>query len=237
MTAFLIEDEHELGDRLNRQLAMVEEWRKMLFDFLQSKLSDEESEATGQEYMRDLEMQDKTDILVEQYPRLLAERKSALTGHAVASGKESRPRNQHEAILQYERQQVRPERQVSMQEIVSRLRDIRDNPDAPHPEKVLAAAEHARLSKRTRAQITAVEELEREFAEQRRLFNRRIEYYRRLQELSDQVTRSEISQVHDRKNFDKEMEHLELSTLRSWASKDTLSTCISRQNSRKNKTA
>ncbi|KAH9837867.1 SNF2 family N-terminal domain-containing protein [Rhodofomes roseus] len=79
-SADLIEEVHEIIDELlNRQSALLWQWRTKLVALLTQPLTPQDDSVDGQEYARSLETQGEAETYLQAYAALLADRRESLT--------------------------------------------------------------------------------------------------------------------------------------------------------------
>jgi len=67
-----------INNILNKQSALLWEWRTHIIQLLSQEMNGNEREADGQEYQRSLESQGEAEVYLQLYAALLADRREAL---------------------------------------------------------------------------------------------------------------------------------------------------------------
>ncbi|KAK7621388.1 SNF2 family DNA-dependent ATPase domain-containing protein [Phyllosticta citricarpa] len=192
---------------LNEQGKKVNEWRRKVVDILSSPLVDAEDEdTTGEEYEASAKAQDELQVYITFLRSVIADRRRLLTGqdggalaaveqkhaeHHAREGKGAAP----ELVLQlaFERQKSKSATEdVSLQQVVAEIRSLITNFLGGQSGRVageLAIAEKQlqKVSQIQSQEQKKVAELENEFATYTSCTNLRVEFYRQLQHLSDQL--------------------------------------------------
>ena len=196
----------DLCEAINLQAEQLDEWREKMIELLLLPLVDqEETDLKGDEYETSTKQQEDVYVYMEALRALVADRHDALTGqknllinHEMKFALEkARQGEGHSPQLLRDllsvRTRLRPE--GSMRGIATDLRELRST--LRGPEETGSARARAEISiintvleslqQSASKQAKTVTSLERELEVFRDTMNARLEYYRQLQQISDQV--------------------------------------------------
>ncbi|KAJ3092676.1 hypothetical protein HK102_004409 [Quaeritorhiza haematococci] len=209
----IFEQIDEVVGLINGQWVEMEQWRQVIIKALLSKLDDEEvaeegGDPTGEEYREGLEIQEKGFLFQELYDKALLDRKELLTGFRVTERRFDPPNggaDESEDVAELEelRQSfMLPTGMPHLKALISNLRQLEQRHNMPEQEITLCRMAAKALNKECERQINKLTLLERESRVFNRLYNSRIEYYRQLQKLSDNVTLPEMPHDLERMKAD-----------------------------------
>ncbi|KAI1776080.1 SNF2 family N-terminal domain-containing protein [Hypoxylon cercidicola] len=206
-----------LGDSLNRQAELVDEWRESIIQLLLRPLvDDDEAETTGEEYADSTKIQDDLMVYTLALRSVIADRHCALSGlenervKYETRGAERQAENKighaPQTVLELlqRRERLKPGPQgSSFRSIISELRELssklrsevglgnnRAKVELDIVEKQLRLAQE-----QSSAQTKAVTGLERELDAFTTAMNARVVYYRQLQAVSDTVDPLNMEEV------------------------------------------
>ncbi|ODQ64050.1 hypothetical protein NADFUDRAFT_61749 [Nadsonia fulvescens var. elongata DSM 6958] len=202
-----------LGEALNSQGCVIEEWRDSIVNFLSNSLIEEHKETPdGEEYGESLSAQENADAYIEVLGLVLADRSEAILGTSAPNinknpfRKETdRSDNEHGGLqekLMVIRNEIRPLIASSTSQpwklIISNMRSFCTGSSygrlVMETELVKNICNIAqKMFETQREQLTL---LQKELAYLGNLFNVRVEYYRQLQTLSDNVISYEVPKEH-----------------------------------------
>ncbi|OZJ04165.1 hypothetical protein BZG36_03117 [Bifiguratus adelaidae] len=204
----------DLAEKLNAQRRIIEDWREQMIKLLLTKLVDQDADPDGEEYQESLDMQEHAAIMQEEYSKLIADRRFYLDGtwnalrlgDAVSGTTQTAPEEQSdfEKDLIKQRQLVAPkdENDEHMRMLVTELRSASSKMHATTVEIKIVDQALNWVTTELKVQTRLQKELEKEAFEFNKLYNARIDYFRQLQKLSDQV------QVPESTNPEREVETL-----------------------------
>ncbi|KAK7532219.1 SNF2 family N-terminal domain-containing protein [Phyllosticta citribraziliensis] len=191
---------------LNEQGKKLNEWRKKVVDILSSPLVDAEDEdTTGEEYEASAKAQDELQVYITFLRSVIADRRRFLTGRDGAlAAVEQKHAEEHardgkgaapELVLQlaFEREQSKSATQdVSLQQVIVEVRGLITNFLGGQGQRAAGELAIAQKQLQKVVQIQSQEqkkvvELENEFTTYTNCTNLRVEFYRQLQHLSDQL--------------------------------------------------
>ncbi|KAI7883171.1 hypothetical protein K492DRAFT_235541 [Lichtheimia hyalospora FSU 10163] len=234
----LLDRVNTLAQVLDDQVPHLEKCRAELQKLLCANLVDygDGEEATGDEYEQSLLVQEKIDIYQSVYQAMLSDRnfwingvwvsglrsdmeeqqeeaKKALDGQADEENDDTADIRELKAEMWNTRSSFAPRFQGSdnFRLVISRLRDIVSNPATHEVERHIISTEIGRLNTAVSKQREMQERLETEYRRFTTIYNHRVEYYRSLQAISDDVVawtsddpQGEIQRlVENEKRFDK----------------------------------
>lgn len=208
-----------LGESLNRQAELIDEWRESIIQLLvRPLLDDDEAETTGEEYADSTQIQDDLMVYTLALRGVIADRHYALSGlknervkyetrvaeRQAEIGKGHAPEKVLELFRR--RQQSKPSPDgFSFRSIIQELRELssklrseiglgssRAKVELEIVEKQLRLAQE-----QSSAQTKAVTGLERELDAFTTTVNARVVYYRQLQAVSDTVVPLDMEEVGD----------------------------------------
>ncbi|RUP50677.1 SNF2 family N-terminal domain-containing protein [Jimgerdemannia flammicorona] len=193
----IIERADDFAERLNGQRHIVDTWRGKIFDTLTAKLVDQDADPDGEEYQGSLELQESGAAYQEAYSKLLADRRYIITGiwNALYLGDDfwgpvvkKKNRAGLEKELEDQREEFSPKKNTEphLKDLVLELRQALQRLYITEKEEHIIDAELARIGRDVDAQTRVLSVLEK-CEDFRKLYNIRIEYYRQLQAISDQV--------------------------------------------------
>ncbi|KAI8059494.1 SNF2 family N-terminal domain-containing protein [Gongronella butleri] len=214
LTEDFLERVDDLAELLDNQLIFMETCRKQLMAFLTAKLvdtGDADDDVKGDEYEDSLVTQEKCDIYQDIYQDALRDRHFWLTGmwtvpRAANAAEETQQDEEQMTDEQKELQALRKELEKTRKEfmptiksdnlrgLIAELRTKMYDMNTTQIEGQLMQAEATRLNSALKQQRELLENLETESRKLSSLSNSRIEYYRALQHISDQV----VTWKHDR---------------------------------------
>ncbi|THH04137.1 hypothetical protein EW145_g5749 [Phellinidium pouzarii] len=204
-------------DILNKQSALLFQWRARIIKLLTESLSASDGEdADGQEYARTLDTQGEAETFLQAYAALLADRREMLvterTALAAHDVRERKIRNTGAALRAQAGEVLgmdvlQPEHEVLQKELTAERKDIRKDHngraiksisvdlqgiassirDDKDPERITAKEWNMKLKALIKGQTNFHDKLESDMVQFRKAFNDRIQYFRQLQELSDTV--------------------------------------------------
>ncbi|KAG2220208.1 hypothetical protein INT45_002800 [Circinella minor] len=207
-----------LCDTLDSQLTHINKWRAVLSEMLHASLVDqgeEQKEVTGSftsylvgvgdEYETSLITQEKLDLYQDAYQAMLRDRTFLVNG-IWATGlqqselyKDVEGRTEDEEMFVLKTSLIRTrhkhmpksQKEDNLRTILMELKEIISKPNLHDVEKHIIQLEYHRLNKAAAKQRELQEKLEVEYRRFSQSYNHRIEYYRSLQEISDQVRKWE----------------------------------------------
>ncbi|KAI1853488.1 hypothetical protein JX266_001472 [Neoarthrinium moseri] len=213
----------QLGEALNDQANVVDEWREAVIQLLLKPLVDqEEDEITGEEYENSTKIQGDLMVYTTMLRAAISDRQDALSGltnerirheiktYELQAKDDEGPSPEKLLALLEAREEVNPTAlQVSLRGIISELRELATKLRGDGDTLRTRAESHIvdALLKLVQHEITAQEKangkLERELALFTSAMNARVEYYRQLQAVSDTVAPYEFMEGEDRaKTYD-----------------------------------
>ncbi|KAF2499841.1 hypothetical protein BU16DRAFT_615203 [Lophium mytilinum] len=199
-----------LSDVMNEQTAQIDEWRMKVVSILLLPLVDEDEgkETTGDEYEDSTKVQDDLYVYIAALRAILADRNLAITGlsnelidHEMRTSKKMALEGKGHApeltlkIMDI-RDKLKPNAQDgSLKGAISSVRTLVTNlqwqadggNDRARTELKIVEKELAQIQAISTAQTKALAELEKEQELFRTTMNRRLEFYRQLQHISDTV--------------------------------------------------
>ncbi|KAK9452328.1 SNF2 family N-terminal domain-containing protein [Limtongia smithiae] len=204
----LVERAHDIYGHLNEQANCLDEWREKVISLLSQTLVDRDSEADGEEYGNSLDAQEEGFSYQEAIRQTIADRNEAVTGirnnlveFDIDRENQLDERTDLAKKLQEERKNVKPPPYLgSLKLIHDELRRTRtqlsyDAEDAIgerrqrrlEMENILGGDELTYLRNVISSQKKAIDQLDKESLFFRSIYNARIEYYKQLQQISDDV--------------------------------------------------
>lgn len=214
----IVEKSDELFDVISSQLKVLEEWRKTIVTLLLKPLvDDEQQDTTGEEYENSTKQQDELFVYFDAFKAVSADVNTYITGEtAPLTDWEAKEYTKHckrffdDTVMEEHKQFVHaPELGLKLFKVRQKYRDKRDSVGSVRGliqeartmestlnlEKTRTANEHAIVKQH----ITALQSvftsstktlagLEKEVELFRRTQNQRVQFYRQLQEVSDDVT-------------------------------------------------
>lgn len=206
----MLEQVEEFCELMNKHAAQFEEWRSVMVNLLTQSLVDEEGDADlqGDEYETSTKHQDEMYVYYEALRTLLADRQDAINGQknllvgnqvklGISQAKQGNgPSPELYLKLMRTRNELKPPPGMgSLRKIISDLRGLTTSLEWQEGEgSGRAAAELMlvddaieRVSRMSTEQNKTLSVLEKEIDLFRETMNRRLEYYRQLQEISDSV--------------------------------------------------
>ncbi|KAK8224788.1 SNF2 family N-terminal domain-containing protein [Phyllosticta capitalensis] len=194
-------------DCLNEQGKKVNEWRNKVVEILSSPLVDADDEdTTGEEYEKSAKAQDDLQVYVTYLRAVIADRQRLLTSYdGTLAGVERKHAEQHaktdrgtarELVLQlameYEKSTSLQPKEVSLQQVVADIRTLSTTFLGGHGQRAarelaIAQEQMQKVSQIISQEKKSVDQLEKEFEIYTKCNNSRIEFYRQLQHLSDQL--------------------------------------------------
>ncbi|CAO3623403.1 unnamed protein product [Cunninghamella echinulata] len=214
---------NNLTDALNDQLSLIGEWRALLKKYITSSLVDSKSnDVQGDEYEQSFEIQKKCDIYQDVYQDILRDRNYYLTGFWIAQRVTNNQYEEDEDLeqehdenaikqlyeqLQSLRKELAPiQGSDNLQNMISKLKEKLSQPHVNEMESKILQMELARLNSEFKKQKEIQDALESEYRRFSNLSNHRIEYYRALQHISDNVKtwesespQEELAELHIQK--------------------------------------
>lgn len=202
---------NELGICLNQQAEIIDEWRESLITLLGKPLVDKDADPDGEEYGESLDAQEYAFIYIEVLQQVLSDRAEAINGVSdpVVEGvqRATDSKSEYQLELEAERKRVKPIQvtfvgeaafEFSLKGYLQSLKRISGNisftasRSRAQMEQQLISNLAQRVQKLHDTQRAELRKLNRELALFRDLYNARVEYYKQLQELSDNVAEIEI---------------------------------------------
>ncbi|KAL6700161.1 SNF2 family N-terminal domain-containing protein [Trichoderma pleuroticola] len=205
----IVDSLETLYDELNEQANLIDEWREQVVQLLLRPLVDEEesTETTGEELADSTKVQEELMVYVQVLRAIIADRQSVISGQtnglvrheietSIRMAKEGDgPAPQKLIELVRRRAEVNPQTaQISMRGAIGELRSLvsrltRDTNQSQR--ELLESTIASKLMKTTQTllgeQNKAAVALEAEIESFTRAMNARLDYYRQLQALSDDV--------------------------------------------------
>ncbi|CAO3645911.1 unnamed protein product [Cunninghamella blakesleeana] len=191
----------DLSQKMNDQLLLIEKWRPILRNYMTSSLVDSKGdEIEGNEYDQSFDIQQKCDIYQDVYQDILRDRNYYLTGfwntQRVTNDQfnENEDQEQNKKIkelskqLQSLRKELEPAQfSDNLQNMISQIKEKESLSHLSAMESNLIETELKRLNADFKKQKEIQAALENEYRRFSNLANHRIEYYRALQHISDNV--------------------------------------------------
>ncbi|KAJ3069650.1 hypothetical protein HDU98_007299 [Podochytrium sp. JEL0797] len=148
---------------------------------------------TGEEYTRGLDVQQELDVLMDQYPRLLAERRELLTG--VLAILPPKPDDVETSPFERECETLRSRfalkrGEMNLTALVKDLKEVAESAGGvmvPEVEKRMVGEFVRQVGEGVEVWMKCYGELQKELNKLRRLANARIDFFRHLQHISDSV--------------------------------------------------
>ncbi|KAH8926276.1 hypothetical protein BT69DRAFT_1015580 [Atractiella rhizophila] len=207
LTNMNIKETNETIKDLNSMGKVIWKWREEIIKLLQVPVSaDDGQDASGDEYQKGIEVQERCDVYLSAYSELLLDWRELITGEKVLS-KGKRPRYKKKVVptlekgypaaevLAYELNEeccsVKPEEFINLRDNYTKLNHIANglNLKKDHPEQSIIKAQKVFLKEqRDEGQKVIAKLLNEANVEFRRVFNTRAEYFKALQSLSDDVS-------------------------------------------------
>ncbi|KAI1377396.1 SNF2 family N-terminal domain-containing protein [Hypoxylon crocopeplum] len=224
----VLESFQQLGETLNEQAGLIDEWREVIIQLLLQPLVDEEDEAeiTGKEYEDSTKIQDELMVFTLALRAVIADRRDAISGlenerikyDARFAERQAKNGEGHapEKLLDLleRRQQIKPPSHgtsfrgtiTNLRELATKLRHNGQNTSSRAALELEIVEKQLKLTQeQSVAQTKAATTLERELDAFVTAANARVEYYRQLQKVSDTVTPLEVEKLGD---LDEEMRNL-----------------------------
>ncbi|KAI9139237.1 SNF2 family N-terminal domain-containing protein [Paraphysoderma sedebokerense] len=192
----------DLIDLLNEQTELLLKWRHTILSNLVRDIVTEE--ADDKEYEKGLDTQHLASIYMDCYARLLNDRRRSITGQTEnirphehdLDGTVFEAASNVELLRSLESDRFRySATPVNLRYIITELRSVSTKFHVSKMEVEIAKSEAVRLNKELTAQLQVSSILDKELVQMRRVFNARVEYYRRLQEISDSVRIPECEDI------------------------------------------
>jgi E3 ubiquitin-protein ligase SHPRH len=232
---------NELGTCLNQQAEIIDEWRESLITLLGKPLVDKDADPDGEEYGESLDAQEYAFTYIEVLQQVLSDRAEAVNGVSdpVVEGVQRSIdlKSEYQLELEAERKKMKPIQvafvgeatfEFSLKGYLQSLKRISANlpftasRGRAQAEQQLLAGLAQKVQKIHDTQRSELRKLNRELTFFRDLYNSRVEYYRQLQELSDNVAEIDIGK-----------QTVEAATSKRMAEERALTTVISQQIGRK----
>ncbi|ORX99471.1 hypothetical protein K493DRAFT_279635 [Basidiobolus meristosporus CBS 931.73] len=195
---------------LNSQNVLLKACHDAIMKILVSNLWDaNENDANGEEFQQSQVLQEEVDIYQDVFTRIIRDRRHLVQGVTFGS-RESEIKAGLEisdAAAAFRKQHVRPLGHENLKSHLSELKQILNKLNIQKEEIVIVEHEFRRLSKVVEELSVILQLYEREIAMFRRLYNSRIEYYRQLQKISDDVVELHCSDFSKELESCKESEH------------------------------
>ncbi|KAJ2964635.1 hypothetical protein NQZ79_g421 [Umbelopsis isabellina] len=218
----ILEDADAVAEKLDAQMEIIIDWRQKIYQYLTLSLENEE-EAKGDEYETSLIVQETGMIYLDIYQMMLKDRDFYLSGSWNAlylndTSKTEREidenaRTEELEALEKALKELRAKlaakssSENNMRVLQNTLRDISQRSYINAQEFTIVGQVIQHFRKETERQKAMLEQLENEAKKFSQLYNSRIEYYRALQHISDQVKaweskdpKGEIDNLKDREN-------------------------------------
>jgi E3 ubiquitin-protein ligase SHPRH len=199
-----------LASALDTQANVLDEWREQTVQLLLRSLVDEDegAEITGDEYEDSTKIQDEVMVYVQALGAVIADRHDALTGQenelikfdvrtALRWAKEGGGAFPEKTIeLLQVREEIKPPKTMgSVRGIIAELRTVsttlktmsQSGNSRAQTELSIVQKQLDKTQKQLSSQLKATDGLEKEIALFTSVMNTRVEYYRQLQQVSDQV--------------------------------------------------
>lgn len=200
---YLLNSINDLGVALNQQAEVIDEWREELVNLLASDIVDEDTDPDGEEYAKSLDAQEYAFSYLEVLQQVLADRSLALVGNAdsvMEKANQYSTKSDMELELLKTRQEIVPLEldrgdnalDKCLKGLLNRAKRGLATGERAAVENQLMGQISQRLSKIYTAQMRGLRDLTKEVGFFRDLYNARVAYYKRLQELSDNVQSLEI---------------------------------------------
>lgn len=198
-----------LGQALNEQADMIDDWRNIIIDMLREPLVDaeEEAEISGLEYEQSMKVQDDLMVYTSALRALIADRQDALSGlenerikydiHTAIKQANEGQGHAPETVLDLleQRRRVKPSQGSSFRGIITDLRELAtklryeaNNGNSRAKVELDIVEKQLRFTQeQSSAQSKAATALERELDSFVTTTNARVIYYKQLQGISDTV--------------------------------------------------
>ncbi|ORX46136.1 hypothetical protein DM01DRAFT_1377862 [Hesseltinella vesiculosa] len=204
ISAEFLERVDDLVERLNKQLEFLDACRQQLKTFLTATLVDTgEDDVKGDEYDDSLVTQEKCDIYQDVYQDTLRDRYYLIHGiwsaprtarpakiddnDTNAPEKTEEIKELCESLEEVRKELTPPLTADNLQQVIGELREKMNAQHTNEKERIIIKSELTRLSQAAKDQRELQEALDVENRKLSALGNHRIEYYRSLQHISDQV--------------------------------------------------
>ena len=231
----VLETFDSIAEALDDQAALLESWRAKALKILLLPLVDsDDKETTGDEYEDSTKAQDELYVYIMALRTAIADRKLLLNGqHDLlvthefdSSVDQANMEKGHapELVLKIaqERKRLELSRQTSLKGVISAVRSLmtnlqwktEDGDSRARLELAIAERHLAKIQQIATAQTKAVAELEKEIEQFRGAMNQRLEFYRQLQHISDQVVpyKEQLDERLDVHTFNKAMDDVQAAT-------------------------
>jgi E3 ubiquitin-protein ligase SHPRH len=200
-----------LGEALNEQADVMDEWREVIIQLLLKELLDEDDdiELTGDEYGETTKVQEDLAAYVTVLRAVIADRQAVLSGQTLSKLSEDElkravnlaedgdgPSPQKLLQLAQIRENIKPAKELGswrsaitdLRDLTTRLRFQADHGNNRAKAEIDIASESLKyLQSQLSDQLKAITALEQEIDKFTTAMNARVEYYRQLQAVSDQV--------------------------------------------------
>lgn len=202
---------NELGACLNQQAEVIDAWRERLIGLLCQSLVDKDVDPDGEEYGESLDAQEYAFTYVEVLQQALSDRSEAINGitDPVVEGvqRSNDLKSAYQLELEAERKKLRPIQAAFIGEAtfefslkgylsavkrISGVLPLSASSGRAQAERHLLGELGQKVQKLYDTQRSELRKLNRELQFFRDLYNARVEYYRQLQEISDNVAEINI---------------------------------------------
>ncbi|KAI0379929.1 SNF2 family N-terminal domain-containing protein [Hypomontagnella monticulosa] len=209
-----------LGEALNEQANLIDEWREAIIQMLSQRLVDGENdeEITGEEYENSTKIQDDLMVYTLALRAAIADRQDAISGlenerikydtrYAERQAREGEGHAPEKVLMLLEkRHQVKPSSSgtsvrgviTDLRELATKLRyEASTGSNRARVELEIVERQLRLTQEQSTAQNKVAAALERELDSFVTIMNARVEYYKQLQAISDTVVPLDIERVGD----------------------------------------
>ncbi|KAK9711590.1 hypothetical protein K7432_007738 [Basidiobolus ranarum] len=195
---------------LNAQNELLKSCHDIIVKMLISNLWDaNDKDANGEEFQQSQLQQEEADVYQDVFMRIIRDRRQLVQGIVIGAGdsKLKTASDMTENLGKFRREYVRPLAHGNLKSYLAELKQISNKPMIQKEEVVIVEQEIRRLSKVVEELSNVIQLYEREIGMFRKLYNSRIEYYRQLQKISDDVTELQCYDHKKELEICKESEH------------------------------
>ncbi|KAF7938728.1 uncharacterized protein EAE98_001066 [Botrytis deweyae] len=199
----IMEEFEKLGTSLDRQAYQINEWRNHLIKILLSPLVDNDDEGiaiNGDEYENSIKVQEEVVVYVQALRTMIADRQASLSGvqnflvneeakTAFREAKHGKGPFPEKLLVLFDIRGLFLHKGVSVRGTLSELQTLISKLKANHSQNELSIVEgQLKLTHNyLRDQTKATANLEKEIGQFTKCMNLRVEYYKQLQAISNQV--------------------------------------------------
>lgn len=190
---FYADKVNELGEKLNTQAEVLDEWRESLISLLSMPLIDSDADPSGEEYEKSLDAQEYAYFYIEEIRKMVDDRDTAITGNeevqvtAELSDFAKDLQTKRLSVMPIARDMPRGHAyEYSLASFVSKIKEaVSDVSQASESELLQGLYKQVRsLHQEAKQNMEALKKELNIFSD---IFNGRIEYFKQLQAISDLV--------------------------------------------------